>query len=285
MTIPGMPPPGSAMLYGQAAQGIALAANLGFPLPERWAHFVECIKIARGITDEPEPVFEVLPDDPAKLRPAIVKAANLRAAHAAMKEMAAAALDEAQRAALMQYRAALPGYVDQLAEQFTEVAAAFLEQRRAGASDTLSANDSDEQIAAHVAMTRAAARLDQLAAIRLQFGRSANEPDLHDRLPWHVLKPASVEETDRVQTCRDVVYDMYRDARTWDARRPVERWTLLANAGELTIAPLWTIADRMLTWQNVDNEAAGDPAMTPLGKGVRQREREQRMAVAAVQSR
>jgi hypothetical protein len=159
----------SATLYGTAEQGIALAAGHGLEVPPGWLHASACIAEARRMLADPEPIFDGLPDDPAKLRPLIVKAAQARAAHAAMREMAGEALDYAQRSALIHYRNALPTYVDELGGQFAQTAAEFLTARPV-AADTISAGDSDEQIAAHVAMTRAGDRLDQLAAVRLQFG-------------------------------------------------------------------------------------------------------------------
>lgn len=274
------PIPSSATLYGTAEQGIALAASLGMEIPPGWAHATGCVAECRRMLAEGEPQFDGLPEDPAKLRALIVKAAQARAAHAAMREMAETALDYAYRDGLIHYRNALPGFVEQLAAQFDQAAGQFLEARKA-AADTISASDSDEQVGEHVAMTRAADALDRLAAIRLQFGATVGEPDLHSTRPWHVIAPASAGETDRVQVCRDVLFGMLRDHRTWQARSPVNRWTVLAQGGDLSMALLRRVAERAETWQRVEAETPGDPMMTAMGSGIAQRERDQRMRAAA----
>ncbi len=262
MTNPYVDP--AALALSGVQIGIAAARQRGMDIPAHYLHAEACRQEAHRLINSQPDDLDGLPDDPAKLEAMVRKVAAAKGVHDAVVETAKTAAEYAARSMIMAYRTALPEFVDQLAAEFATVAADFA-AARVLASDRITSDDTDEAVAAHVAMQRAAAKLDTLAAQRVSFGESVGEAALHRTAPWHVVAPPPADEPHRIAFTRDVLVEMSVNWREWEERQPVSRWTAWGNAGVLEVAAIGQVETRADAWQRRSANVGADPTMTQHG--------------------
>lgn len=213
-----------------ALTGTAIAANRGATIPDGLCEADQLIAELQRLAmpQPPEPLPNMIGLSAAELRVTLAEASLKRVEAGGVRELAEQCVAGAVADYLAAYRHAWPEFLPQLADDFDQAAAEFLEAVRT-APAAITASTTDDQVDAHRRLLRSVSALDTALRDRVVLGESIAEQGAgYNTLLLVAELPAPPHEPNAFNAAWVELSDFVHRYPTIPAG--IERWRAIADS-------------------------------------------------------